>query len=191
MKIGYMRVSTDEQHLDMQRQALEAAGCGRMFEDQGISGAATERKGLNKALRALKAGDVLVVWKLDRLGRSLPHLIETITALRDRDIGFQSLQENIDTTSAGGRFYMHILAALAEFEREMIRDRTRAGMQAAKRRGVRLGRPVKLTRADVATAQKMIADGKAKKEVAAALGVSPLTLRRAFAAVPVPKSDKK
>jgi len=182
-----MSVSTDEQHLDMQRQALEAAGCERMFEDQGISGAATERKGLKKALHALKPADVLVVWKLDRLGRSLPHLIETITALRDREVGFQSLQKNIDTTSGRAVLYAHSLAALAEFEREMIRDRTKAGMQAAKRRGVQLGRPAKLGRAEISAAQKMIASGKAKKDVAASFGVSPLTLRRAFAAVPSPQ----
>ena len=181
MKIGYMRVSTDEQHLDLQRQALEAAGCERMFEDQGVSGAARDRKGLKRALRAAKTGDVLVVWKLDRLGRSLPHLIETITALRDKGIGFQSLQEQIDTTSAGGRFYMHILAALAEFEREMIRDRTTAGMQAAKRRGVKLGRPSKLDAEKLAQARKMLKAGISRKAVAETLEVSPLTLRRALA----------
>lgn len=182
MKIGYMRVSTDEQHLDLQRTALEAAGCDKIFEDQGVSGGSINRVGLKKALRALKSGGILVVWKLDRLGRSLPHLIETITTLRDRNVGFQSLQEQIDTTSAGGRFYMHILAALAEFEREMIRDRTRAGMQAAKRRGVQLGRPMKLDQAAVMKAMTLIEKGASKKDVAASLGVSPLTLRRAFAA---------
>ena len=181
MKFGYMRVSTDEQHLDLQRNALKAAGCERMFEDRGVSGAARERAGLKKALRALKSDDILVVWKLDRLGRSLPHLIETITTLRDKGIGFQSLQENIDTTSAGGRFYMHILAALAEFEREMIRDRTKAGMQAAKRRGVRLGRPAKLDAEKLAQARKMLKAGISRKAVAETLEVSPLTLRRALA----------
>lgn len=180
MKIGYMRVSTDEQHLDLQRQALEAVGCERIFEDQGVSGAARERKGLTKALRAAKQGDILVVWKLDRLGRSLPHLIETITKLRDKGIGFQSLQEQIDTTSAGGRFYMHILAALAEFEREMIRDRTTAGMQAAKKRGVKLGRPAKLDAQQIADARKMLKAGISRKSVAETLDVSPLTLRRAL-----------
>lgn len=180
MKLGYMRVSTDDQHLDLQRQALETAGCDKIFEDQGISGSTVDRKGLKKALKALKPGDILVVWKLDRLGRSLAHLIETITILRDKGIGFQSIQEQIDTTSAGGRFYMHILAALAEFEREMIRDRTRAGMQAAKNRGVRLGRPSKLTREQVKAAQKMIESGISKQAVASTFKVSPLTLRRAL-----------
>lgn len=187
MKIGYMRVSTDEQHLDLQRQALEAVGCDRVYADQGVSGAATDRRGLQRALRAVKSGDVLVVWKLDRLGRSLPHLIETITTLRDKGIGFQSLQEQIDTTSAGGRFYMHILAALAEFEREMIRDRTKAGMQAAKRRGVKLGRPVKLDADKLAQARKMLRAGLSRKTVAETLDVSPLTLRRALAGA---KGDK-
>src|SRR5690606_18144610 len=180
MKIGYMRVSTDEQHLDLQRQALELAGCERIFEDHGVSGAARERKGLKKALRNLKPGDVLVVWKLDRLGRSLPHLIETITSLRNKNIGFQPFKEQIDTTSAGGRCYMHILAALAEFEREMIRDRTKAGMDAAKRRGVRLGRPTKLDAEKLAQAKKMLKAGISRKSVADSFNVSPLTLRRAL-----------
>jgi len=180
MKIGYARVSTDEQNLDLQRQALEAAGCDRIFEDRGISGAALQRDGLSKALDAVKEGDVFVVWKLDRLGRSLPHLIETITGLRGQGVGFLSLQEQIDTTSAGGRFYLHILAALAEFEREMIRDRTRAGMQAAKRRGVHIGRPHKLSRAQIEEAKKMEAAGRTRSDIAALFNVSQLTLRRAL-----------
>lgn len=181
MQIGYMRVSTDDQNLDMQRHALEAAGCEIIHEDQGVSGAAVVRQGLTKALAAVGEGDVLVVWKLDRLGRSLPHLIDTITGLRDRGAGFRSLQEQIDTTSAGGRFYMHILAALAEFEREMIRDRTKEGMKAAKRRGVTLGRPHKLAPFQVDEARRMIAEGRNRKEVAALFSVSALTLRRALA----------
>jgi hypothetical protein len=117
VKVGYARVSTDEQNLDLQRQALEAAGCEDIFEDHGVSGAAVSRPALGRALATIQEGDVLVVWKLDRLGRSLPHLIEVITGLRKAGIGFCSLQEQIDTTSPGGRFYLHILAALAEFER--------------------------------------------------------------------------
>lgn len=180
MKIGYMRVSTDEQNLDLQRQALHDAGCETIYEDRGISGAALERRGLGEALEAIQEGDVLVVWKLDRLGRSLPHLIDTITSLRDRGIGFHSLQEQIDTTSAGGRFYMHILAALAEFEREMIGDRTKAGMKAARRRGARIGRPHKLAPFQVEEAKKMVAEGRTRREVAALFSVSALTLRRAI-----------
>ena len=135
MKIGYARVSTEEQNLDLQIEALKATGCDELFEDHGISGAAIERPGLAAAIRHADKGDVLVVWRLDRLGRSLPHLIEVITGLREAGIGFHSLQEQIDTTSAGGRFYFHMLGALAEFERELISERTKAGMASAKRRG--------------------------------------------------------
>lgn len=183
MQIGYMRVSTDEQNLDMQRQALEAAGCETIYDDQGVSGAAIKREGLAKALTAVGQDDVLVVWRLDRLGRSLPHLIETITGLRDRGAGFRSIQEQIDTTSAGGRFYMHILAALAEFERELIRDRTKEGMIAAKRRGVKLGRPAKLAPFQVDEARRMIDEGRTRQDVAALFNVSALTLRRALTTV--------
>lgn len=181
MEIGYARVSTEDQNLDLQRQALEAAGCHAVFEDHGLSGAAVDRPGLAKALKAADSGDVLVVWKLDRLGRSLPHLVEVINALRAREVGFRSLQEQIDTTSAGGRFYLHILAALAEFEREMISERTRAGMIAAKRRGQRIGRPRKLTPEDVERAHGWIESGsKTRGTVAALLGVDVGTLRRAL-----------
>ncbi len=105
MNIGYARVSTEDQNLDLQRQALEAAGCEKVYEDHGVSGAAIERPGLTRALAGAQSGDVLVVWKLDRLGRSLPHLVEVINGLREAGVGFRSLQEQIDTTSAGGRFY--------------------------------------------------------------------------------------
>lgn len=180
MKIGYARVSTDEQNLDLQLEALEAAGCTHVYTDKGISGSATKRRGLNRALKAVEAGDILVVWKLDRLGRSLPHLIDIITALRDRGVGFLSLQEQIDTTSAGGRFYLHILAALAEFEREMIRERTKAGMAAAKKRGVQLGRPLKLSACQIQDAIAMVKDGRTRNAIAAHFQVSALTLRRAL-----------
>lgn len=180
MKIGYARVSTDDQNLDLQRQALDAAGCDKIFEDHGVSGSATTRDGLDQALALATEGCILVVWKLDRQGRSLPHLIEIITSLRDRGVGFHSLQEQIDTTSAGGRFYLHILAALAEFEREMIRDRTKAGMQAAKQRGVRIGRPFKLSEDQVVSAHQMLAAGHTRRSIADHLDVSLLTLRRAL-----------
>ena len=180
MKIGYARVSTEEQNLDLQRQALEAAGCVEIFEDHGISGAAAKRPALGRALAAMGEGDILVVWKLDRLGRSLPHLIEVITSLRQAGIGFCSLQEQIDTTSAGGRFYFHMLAALAEFERELISERTRAGMKAARNRGVHLGRPRKLTADQLHRARELIAAGKTRTETAALLRVSTKTLWRAL-----------
>ena len=127
MKIGYARVSTEEQSLDLQIRALRDAGCERIFRDSGLSGVASVRPGLHRAMKALRPGDVLVVWRLDRLGRSIVHLLESVQLLRDREIGFCSLQEQIDTTSAAGRFYLHMLAALAEFERELIRDRDQRG----------------------------------------------------------------
>lgn len=185
MDIGYARVSTEEQNLDLQLRALEAAGCDNVYEDHGVSGAAIERPGLTRALAAAGSGDVLVVWKLDRLGRSLPHLVEVINGLRDAGIGFRSLQEQIDTTSAGGRFYLHILAALAEFEREMISERTKAGMVSARRRGKHVGRPRKLSAQQVAHARKLIESGKETRAAVAELfGVNVATLRRALGADP-------
>lgn len=181
MNIGYARVSTEEQNLDLQLQGLEAAGCVKVFKDHGLSGEARERPGLASALARAKDGDVLVVWKLDRLGRSLPHLVEIIDALRQAGVGFRSLQEQIDTTSAGGRFYLHILAALAEFEREMISERTKAGMAAARRNGKHVGRPRKLTDAQIARARAMIdSGGETRASVATMLDVDVTTLSRAL-----------
>src|SRR5260370_17253575 len=140
MLIGYARVSTQDQTLNLQKDALEKIGCSKVFTDT-ISGATTERKGLDEALAYVREGDSLVVWKLDRLGRSLKHLIETITNLNNRKIGFQSITENIDTTTSGGKLIFHIFGALAEFERDIIRERTLAGLQAARARGRRGGRP--------------------------------------------------
>ena len=180
-KIGYARVSTDEQNLDMQRTALHAAGCDVIHEDQGISGNVADRPGLRRAMRALRPGEVLVVWRLDRLGRSLKNLIELMEKLQDREIGFYSLQEQINTTSAAGRFYLHMLGALAEFERELIRDRTKAGMQAARARGVRLGRPPKLSPEQVEEARTLRAQGRSFDDMAPEFNVSSLTLRRALA----------
>ena len=140
MLIGYARVSTQDQTLDLQKDALTRAGCKRIYTDT-VSGATTERKGLDQALAQLRAGDTLVVWRLDRLGRSLPHLLETITNLERQSIGFKSLTENIDTTTSGGKLIFHIFGALAEFERNLIRERTQAGLQAARARGRVGGRP--------------------------------------------------
>jgi DNA invertase Pin-like site-specific DNA recombinase len=184
MKLGYARVSTDEQNLDLQRQALEADGCENIFEDR-VSGAAVKRPALDRALAAMQAGDVLVVWKLDRLGRDLRHLVNLIHDLTARSIGFKVLEGHgaeIDTTTANGRLIFGIFAALAEFERELIRERTRAGMQAARKRGVHLGRPPKLAAHQVAHARELIAGGKTRGEVAALLGVSAKTLWRALRA---------
>src|SRR5437763_10893667 len=140
MLIGYARVSTQDHTLNLQKDALEKIGCSKIFTDT-ISGATTERKGLEEALEYVRAGDNLVVWKLDRLGRSLKHLIETITNLNNRKIGFKSITENIDTTTSGGKLVFHIFGALAEFERDIIRERTNAGLQAARARGRLGGRP--------------------------------------------------
>jgi DNA invertase Pin-like site-specific DNA recombinase len=157
MLIGYARVSTHDQTLNMQRDALEKAGCEQIFTDQ-VSGTKTERKGLSEALSHLRAGDILVVWRLDRLGRSLRHLIDTITALHAKGVGFKSLQENIDTTTSGGKLVFHIFGALAEFEREIIRERTQAGLQSARSRGRIGGRPKTLTPKEVQILRNMAAD---------------------------------
>lgn len=140
MLLGYARVSTMDQNLDLQQDALQGVGCTRVFNDTA-SGAATDRPGLTAALAACRPGDVLVVWKLDRLGRSLPHLVETVRNLATRGIGFRSLQEQMDTTTSGGTLIFHIFASLAEFERDLIRERTTAGLAAARARGRQGGRP--------------------------------------------------
>ena len=140
MLVGYARVSTTDQNLALQTDALHAAGCKRVFTDT-VSGAKVERPGLAEALTACRPGDTLVVWKLDRLGRSLPHLVETVRALVARGVGFQSVQENIDTTTSGGKLIFHIFASLAEFERDLTRERTNAGLSAARARGRNGGRP--------------------------------------------------
>src|SRR5262249_11965984 len=137
-RVGYVRCSTQEQNLDLQLDALR--GCVSVFSDQGISGTARERPGLTDALNALREGDTLVVWRLDRLARSLGHLIEIVETLKARGVGFASVTENIDTSSAGGKLFFHIVGAMAEFELSLIRERTVAGLKAAKQRGQSLGR---------------------------------------------------
>lgn len=181
MKIGYARISTDEQNLDLQRHALEAAGCEAVYEDQGISGAENARPGLAQALGRIAAGDVLVVWKLDRLGRSLSGLIQFLDGLGKAGAGFASLSEAIDTTTAGGRLAFHMIGAMAEFERALIAERTRAGMQAARRRGKHVGRPRKLSAHQVEHARELVEKGQETRAGAAALlGVDEKTLRRAL-----------
>jgi DNA invertase Pin-like site-specific DNA recombinase len=140
MLVGYARVSTQDQTLALQKDALEQAGCERIFTDTA-SGARAERAGLDEALEYARQGDTLVVWKLDRLGRSLRHLIDTIAGLQERGIGFRSLTEQIDTTTSGGKLIFHVFGALAEFERDIIRERTQAGLAAARARGRQGGRP--------------------------------------------------
>ncbi|WP_407977346.1 recombinase family protein [Brucella pseudogrignonensis] len=143
-RIGYARVSTDDQHLDLQLNALRIAGCSKIYTDRGISGTVANRPGLQDALNCLSDGDTLVVWRLDRLGRSLVNLVELVNKLGLQGVEFQSLTESIDTTSSGGRLIFHIMAALAEFERSLISERTRAGMEAARLKGKHIGRPRKV-----------------------------------------------
>lgn len=154
MKIGYARVSTSDQSVYMQKQALKQAGCEKIFSDTA-SGVRSDRVGLDNAMAHLRANDTLVVWKLDRLGRSLQNLIQTIKLLQEKKIGFQSLQENIDTTTSGGKLIFHIFSALAEFERDVIRERTKAGLQAARARGRLGGRPRLLTHNKIARLKKL------------------------------------
>jgi len=181
MKIGYARVSSGEQNLDLQRDALTVAGCSIIHEDEGVSGVARRRPGLDQALTMLKQGDTLVTWRLDRLGRSLPHLIELVSALQDRGCGFVSLNEAIDTSSAGGKLVFHIMGALAEFERALIVERTRAGMTSARKRGRHLGRPRVLSGAQLDKAREEIAgDRETTASMASLLGVSRSTLWRAL-----------
>lgn len=186
MKVGYARVSTDDQNLDLQRQALEADGCTAIFEDVA-SGALASRKGLTDAIQRCAAGDVLVVWKLDRLGRSLLDLVALAEGLKARGVGLKVLTgqgAQIDTTRPEGRLVFGVFAAMAEFERELTRERTRAGMAAAKRRGAHVGRPRKLSAYQLEQAAAMIADGRGRADVAALLGVNVATLRRALTKAP-------
>ncbi len=178
MLVGYARVSTQEQTLDLQRDALEKAGCERVFTDT-ISGSKAERPGLEQALAFIRPGDTLVVWRLDRLGRSLQHLIETVGRLQDWGIGFRSITESIDTTSSGGKLIFHVFGALAEFERELIRERTRAGLDAARARGRKGGRPRSLDARKVAMARALHANkGNSIEDICKTLRVSRSTLYR-------------
>jgi DNA invertase Pin-like site-specific DNA recombinase len=180
MLIGYARVSTQDQTLDLQTDALTRAGCAKLFTDT-TSGSKSERPGLQEALNHLRAGYTLVVWRLDRLGRTLKHLIALITDLSDHDIGFMSLQEHIHTTTSGGKLIFHIFGALAEFEREIIRERTNAGLQAARARGRFGGRPTiqALDPKKVAFARRLYADGHMPvREICETLHIGRSTLYR-------------
>ena len=176
MLVGYMRVSTAEQNLALQRDALEDAGCERLYEDT-CSGAVIDRPGLTRAIDNLRAGDALVVWKLDRIGRSLGHVVELVAGLQAKGIGLKVLTGGIDTTNSTGRLVFGIFATLAEFERDLIRERTMAGLAAARARGRAGGRPRLMTRAKLRAAMTMMADqGNAASEVADQLGISISTL---------------
>lgn len=177
MKIGYARVSTEEQNLDLQISALTDAGCDTLYEDHGVSGATFSRPGLDAALLKLERNDTLVVWRLDRLGRSLSKLVELMEGLNRREIHFVSLMESISTTSSGGMFMFHMMAALAQFERSLISERTIAGMKAARDRGKRIGRQRSLTPQQCEEALLLLTDGSTA-DVAAKFNVHPRTLQR-------------
>ena len=180
MKIGYARVSTKDQKLDLQTDDLEKAGCEKIFTDVA-SGAKSQRPGLEEVLNFVRKGDVIVVWKLDRLGRSLKHLITTVNELSEKEVGFESLEEKLDTTSASGKLLFHIFGALAEFERELIRERTNAGLKAARARGRNGGRPKSLSKEDEQMV-KMLMDDKTIpiKDICERFQISKSTLYKYF-----------
>lgn len=181
MLVGYARVSTQDQKPQLQIDALQKAGCEKIFEEKA-SGAQRDRPELKAALEYLREGDTLVVWKLDRMARSLKQLIETVEALEDRNIGFRSITEAIDTTTPGGRLVFHIFGALAEFERSIIRERTSAGLAAARARGKVGGRPPALNEADLEAAKALIANSNLTvKEIAKRMGCSVSTLYKHLA----------
>jgi DNA invertase Pin-like site-specific DNA recombinase len=183
MKIGYARVSTEDQLLDLQIEALRQAGCERIFEEKK-SGTLTHRPALHATLSTLRDGDVLVVWKLDRLGRSLQDLIKILGQLERRGIGFWSISDQIDTQTPAGKLVFHITGAVAEFERALISERTKAGMQAAQRRGRKPGRPAVLTPSQELTVQRMaICDEMPLEVIAARMKVSKTTVWRTVAKI--------
>ena len=186
--IGYARVSTNGQDLALQTKELKAAGCKNIFTDK-VSGAKSERPGLDDCLKALRPGDTLVVWRLDRLGRSIRHLIDLLQALAEREVGFRSLQETSDTTSPGGRLVFHVFAALAEFERDLIRERTNAGLAAARARGRTGGRPLSLSPDQSRAARRMYEQkDMTVAQIGTVLGVSRTTIYRVLNRPPVTTS---
>jgi DNA invertase Pin-like site-specific DNA recombinase len=182
MKYGYARVSTDDQDPALQLAALKKSGCRQTFTDHGLSGATTKRPALTRCLKALEHGDTLTVWKLDRLGRSVRDLLNILHDIQARGVRFQSITEAIDTETPTGRAMLHMVALLAELERGLITERTRAGIKAAKRRGVKFGRRPKLSPEQVEHARDQIEDGKTTPVVAALLRVGRTTLWRALKA---------
>ncbi|EDI4527157.1 recombinase family protein, partial [Salmonella enterica subsp. enterica serovar Derby] len=188
-RIGYARVSTDDQNLHLQRDALVAAGCEIIYEDKA-SGKSTARPELDNCLKALRPGDTLVVWRLDRLGRSLGDLVKVVTNLIDeRGVGFLSLQEQIETNSASGKLIFHVFAALAEFERNLISERTRAGLDAARARGRKGGRKPKLAPKDIREIKVLLKDPSIPvSDVAKRFGVSRTTI---YNSVGVIKPDRE
>lgn len=183
MLVGYARVSTVEQNLDLQTDALRDAGCSQVFTDH-LSGAVSARPGLVKACAALQQGDALVVWKIDRLGRTVKGLVDLVESLGARGVGFRSLTDRIDTDGPQGKFFFHVMAAFAQMERELVRERTRSGLAAARARGRIGGRPQRMTAAKFEAAQGMRASGAPARDVAQAIGVSIPTLYRWLATDP-------
>lgn len=178
MFIGYARVSTEDQHLHLQIDALKKAGCEKIFKDE-MSGAKTERPGLREALEFVRQGDTLVVWRLDRLGRSLKDLIARVEELKQRHVDFRSLNENIDTSNSGGKLMFHIFSALAEFERDLIRERTMAGLTAARARGRFGGRPRIMPAEKIQMAASLMQSPNVSiKDICKNLGISRTTLYR-------------
>jgi DNA invertase Pin-like site-specific DNA recombinase len=176
MKIGYARVSTNDQDLALQLEALKQAGCEKIYKDKA-SGTKEARPGLQEAFDFLREGDMLVVWRFDRLGRSLRHLIDTMLALEERGIEFQSLQESIDTTTSGGRLIFHMFGALAEFERDVIRERTKAGLAIARARGRKGGRPKALDENKTELLYKLYDEKEHSiKDICNMLGISKSTM---------------
>lgn len=172
MIIGYARVSTADQKLDLQIDALNKAGCEGLYKDEGISGSKQERPGLDACLASLKAGDVLVVYKLDRLGRSLEHVMRLTEEFKERGVEFKSLSEGFDTTTPAGKMLFHIIGALAQFERELIIERVHAGLCAAKKRGTKLGRRFSIKPEERTLAIKLHNDGMSFGEIGKELGIS-------------------
>ena len=177
MLIGYAWVSTQDQNLDLQLEALTKAGCKKVFDDK-ISGSRAERPGLTKALEMLREGDTLVVWKLDRLGRSVKNLVDLISELHRQGVQFKSLTDAIDTGTPSGRFFFHVMASLAEMERELTVERTRAGLELARQLGRKGGRKRQMTDSKIESAKKLLASGIPPRDVAKNLGVSVPTLYR-------------
>jgi DNA invertase Pin-like site-specific DNA recombinase len=177
MLVGYARVSTVDQNLDLQVSALKDVGCEKIYQDQ-ISGTKTNRPGLDMALEVLRKNDTLVVWKLDRLGRTVKGLIDLVNQLHQKEIHFKSITDNVDTSTPAGRFFFHVMASLAQMERELIAERTKAGLAAAKAKGRVGGRKRKMTQSKIESAKQLLANGTLPKDVAQNLGISVPTLYR-------------
>ena len=185
MLIGYARVSTTDQNLDLQIDALTKVGCEKIFDDK-ISGTRADRPGLARAMELLRKDDTLVVWKLDRLGRSVKNLVDLVADLQKQGIHFKSLTDSIDTGTPSGRFFFHVMASLAEMERELTAERTRAGLEVARQLGRKGGRKRQMTDSKIESAKKLLANGIPPRDVAANLGVSVPTLYRWIPATTTP-----